>query len=195
MRRIIIILALAVACALPAAAAGYSQSTLGHACSSVYEPNRATLWQLGGDSGRDVCRQGADPGKHPTLAAVDRSNRVLEADIVALIPPPAPPSSPPSPAVVSDQGAPAASVSVSVSSGSGGGSSGYCGAYQFDQQTWASVGMPGSPCGASPAQQDAAANALMKQRGNEPWPHCGAGQGTYDLAKIRQCENGGSYAP
>lgn len=186
------VVALAVACALPAAAAGYSQSTLGHACSSVYEPNRATLEQLGGDPGRDVCRQGADPGKHPTLAAVEGSNRVLEADIVALIPPPAPP--PAAPAVsASDQGAPAASVPVST--GSGGGSPGYCGAYQFDQQTWASVGMPGSPCDASPAQQDAAASALMKQRGNEPWPHCGAGQGTYDLAKIRQCENGGSYAP
>jgi hypothetical protein len=72
-------------------------------------------------------------------------------------------------------------------------SNGYCGAYQFDQSTWSSVGMSGSACGASPAQQDIAAQRLYAQRGSEPWPHCG-----YlipNWAALRQCENSGSYAP
>lgn len=72
-------------------------------------------------------------------------------------------------------------------------SNGYCGAYQFDQQTWSSVGMSGSPCGASPAQQDAAAQRLYSQRGSQPWPVCG--RYAPNWAAVRQCENSGSYAP
>ena len=51
---------------------------------------------------------------------------------------------------------------------------GYYGAYQFTQQTWASVGMSGSPASASPAQQDAAARRLQAQQGWSPWPACSA---------------------
>lgn len=72
-------------------------------------------------------------------------------------------------------------------------SNGYCGAYQFDQQTWRSVGMSGSACGASPAQQDEAAQRLYQQRGSQPWPNCG--RYIPDWAALRQCENSGSYAP
>jgi transglycosylase-like protein len=72
-------------------------------------------------------------------------------------------------------------------------SNGYCGAYQFDQQTWSSIGMAGSPCGASPAQQDAAAQRLYSQRGSQPWPNCG--RYAPNWAAVRQCENSGSYAP
>lgn len=50
---------------------------------------------------------------------------------------------------------------------------GYYGAYQFDQQTWNSVGGSGNPANASPAEQDARANALIAQRGTSPWPNCG----------------------
>ena len=50
---------------------------------------------------------------------------------------------------------------------------GFYGAYQFDQQTWESVGGSGSPASASPAEQDAAAQRLMSQRGSSPWPTCG----------------------
>jgi len=50
---------------------------------------------------------------------------------------------------------------------------GYYGAYQFDQQTWNSVGGTGNPANASPATQDAMANALIAQRGTSPWPNCG----------------------
>ena len=47
------------------------------------------------------------------------------------------------------------------------------GAYQFDQQTWESVGGSGDPAAASPAEQDQRAGALRQQRGSSPWPSCG----------------------
>jgi len=47
---------------------------------------------------------------------------------------------------------------------------GYAGAYQFDRQTWASVGGTGNPAHASPAEQDARAWALYESRGLSPWP-------------------------
>ena len=49
----------------------------------------------------------------------------------------------------------------------------YRGAYQFDQQTWQSVGGSGDPAAASPAEQDARASRLRSQRGSNPWPSCG----------------------
>lgn len=49
----------------------------------------------------------------------------------------------------------------------------YRGAYQFDLQTWQSVGGSGDPAGASPAEQDARADQLWSQRGSNPWPNCG----------------------
>ena len=49
----------------------------------------------------------------------------------------------------------------------------YRGAYQFDQQTWESVGGSGDPANASPAEQDRRAAALQQQRGSSPWPSCG----------------------
>ena len=49
----------------------------------------------------------------------------------------------------------------------------YRGAYQFDQQTWESVGGSGDPADASAAEQDRRAAALQQQRGSSPWPSCG----------------------
>ncbi len=49
----------------------------------------------------------------------------------------------------------------------------YRGAYQFDSQTWQSVGGSGDPAAASPAEQDARAGQLVSQRGSNPWPNCG----------------------
>jgi resuscitation-promoting factor RpfB len=49
----------------------------------------------------------------------------------------------------------------------------YRGAYQFDQQTWQSVGGSGDPASASPSEQDARASRLRSQRGSNPWPNCG----------------------
>lgn len=49
----------------------------------------------------------------------------------------------------------------------------YRGAYQFDRQTWQSVGGSGDPAAASAAEQDARASQLWSQRGSNPWPNCG----------------------
>ncbi len=49
---------------------------------------------------------------------------------------------------------------------------GYYGAYQFSQQTWNSLGYSGNPADASPAEQDAAAQALQASGGWSQWPSC-----------------------
>lgn len=49
----------------------------------------------------------------------------------------------------------------------------YHGAYQFDVQTWQSVGGTGLPSAAEPWEQDARAKALYAARGDAPWPNCG----------------------
>jgi hypothetical protein len=49
----------------------------------------------------------------------------------------------------------------------------YRGAYQFDYQTWRSVGGTGDPAAASPAEQDYRARLLYQARGRQPWPACG----------------------
>ena len=49
----------------------------------------------------------------------------------------------------------------------------YGGAYQFDRQTWQSVGGSGDPAAASPAEQDARASRLRSLRASNPWPSCG----------------------
>ncbi len=49
----------------------------------------------------------------------------------------------------------------------------YRGAYQFDRQTWKTVGGEGDPAAASPLEQDARARELFARRGNAPWPVCG----------------------
>lgn len=50
---------------------------------------------------------------------------------------------------------------------------GYYGLYQFDTGTWRSVGGRGLPSKARPAEQTYRAKLLYKQRGRQPWPHCG----------------------
>ena len=50
---------------------------------------------------------------------------------------------------------------------------GFYGAYQFTQETWASVGGTGNPAAASPAEQDKRAAMLYAQSGSSPWPVCG----------------------
>ena len=49
----------------------------------------------------------------------------------------------------------------------------YRGAYQFDLETWATVGGTGDPIDASPAEQDHRALRLYLERGHAPWPECG----------------------
>ena len=49
----------------------------------------------------------------------------------------------------------------------------YHGKYQFDLQTWASVGGSGDPAAAPEAEQDYRAALLMSRAGSSPWPVCG----------------------
>jgi len=49
----------------------------------------------------------------------------------------------------------------------------YRGKWQFDRETWASVGGSGDPADASEAEQDRRAGILYAQRGSSPWPTCG----------------------
>ncbi|MDT9696753.1 ubiquitin-like domain-containing protein [Streptomyces sp. P17] len=50
----------------------------------------------------------------------------------------------------------------------------YGGLYQFDTQTWRSLGGSGRPQDAPPSEQTLRAKKLYVQRGASPWPHCGA---------------------
>ncbi|MBA2767197.1 MAG: transglycosylase family protein [Solirubrobacterales bacterium] len=54
-----------------------------------------------------------------------------------------------------------------------GGGGTYGGKYQFDRQTWESVGGSGDPASASESEQDSRAQSLLQQRGTSPWPTCG----------------------
>ncbi len=56
---------------------------------------------------------------------------------------------------------------------------GFYGAYQFTQQTWTDLGMPGTPNQASPAMQDAAAQKLQAAAGWGQWPACAAALGLH----------------
>ncbi|MFE6892713.1 ubiquitin-like domain-containing protein [Streptomyces sp. NPDC057694] len=49
----------------------------------------------------------------------------------------------------------------------------YGGLYQFDTQTWHSLGGSGSPQEAPAAEQTYRAKKLYVRRGASPWPHCG----------------------
>jgi len=49
----------------------------------------------------------------------------------------------------------------------------YRGLYQFDLDTWRSVGGSGDPAQATRAEQYRRAVLLHKKRGWQPWPHCG----------------------
>ena len=49
----------------------------------------------------------------------------------------------------------------------------YRGKYQFDPQTWQSLGGTGDPAAAPEAEQDRIAGVLYAQRGAAPWPVCG----------------------
>lgn len=50
----------------------------------------------------------------------------------------------------------------------------YHGLYQFDVQTWKSVGGSGLPSQASASEQTKRAEILHEQRGASPWPVCGS---------------------
>jgi hypothetical protein len=99
---------------------------------------------------------------------------------------------PPTPVNVSavTSGQPASSPPANTASAGSGGT--YCGLFQFDEGTWKSAGGSGSPCAASPAEQWQRARQLQQQRGNQPWPKCGANGAS--LEAIMRCESSGDAA-
>ena len=56
----------------------------------------------------------------------------------------------------------------------------YRGAYQFNFETWETVGGSGDPAAAPPDEQDARARELYARRGDQPWPICGRFLGDED---------------
>jgi hypothetical protein len=125
--------------------------------------------------GLDICRYSAKGGKKPSHA-----ERVHYRDVLYRYLHP--------PVVVAVQ----TTASPTPVPSTGGGSGTYCGLFQFNQKTWEGVGGIGSPCAASSTEQWNRARLLQQQRGNQPWPRCGAGGAS--LEQIVRCESSGNPA-
>ena len=86
-----------------------------------------------------------------------------------------PPGQPPSGVMSSAQSAPAGGPLSRIAACESGGNpravnpNVHYGKYQFDLQTWGSVGGSGNPANASEAEQDKRAAMLYAQRGAAPW--------------------------
>lgn len=90
----------------------------------------------------------------------------------------APPPQPPAGAMHASWGAGSTLSSIAACESGGnpgaiGGGGTYRGKYQFDQQTWNSVGGSGDPASAPETEQDKRAAMLYSQRGASAWPVCG----------------------
>jgi hypothetical protein len=183
--------ALAGCCALaltgaPAAGAEEPSKGLKKGYLKIYD----RVDDLGGDVGRNIVRHDVETKKGDTRPAkrqeIIRSIGVLrrmEAGLRGWTARAAAPAQAtataapaPAPATGSTAGAGLQAIAACESGGnpaavSAGGT--YRGKYQFDQQTWQSVGGSGDPAAAPEAEQDRRAAALMAQRGSSPWPTCG----------------------
>jgi hypothetical protein len=120
------------------------------------------------------------PAKPSEIRASIRQLRVLLRPARSLLVRRAvPPGHPPAGVLSSIQRAPAGGTLAAIRQCESGGNygtntgNGFYGAYQFDLQTWRSVGGSGLPSNASPAEQDMRASMLHSQRGAAPWPVCG----------------------
>lgn len=163
----------------------------------AYNANQArhkVVMRYGNDAaGRDIVKYGI------RFVAADHSKQVRKAkpselrDYTAqlrriIAPPPhptllrrtvVPPAQAPAGTQTASVRAPAGGVLARIRACESGGNystntgNGFYGAYQFDQQTWQSVGGSGLASNASPAEQDRLAAKLYAQRGAAPWPVCG----------------------
>jgi len=132
--------------------------------------------------GRDIVRFGLRGGMHATTDQIHRyfnqlRHMILPLRASRLIRAGRPYQPPAHTASVS---APAGGTLSSIAQCESGGNPGavspsgqYRGKYQFDYQTWNSVGGSGDPAAASEAEQDKRAAILYSQRGAAPWPICG----------------------
>lgn len=143
-------------------------------------------------AGRDICKYGMlitkgerkGETRPTTYKERDRYRDTLKR---LLAPPPAllartavPPAQAPAGTYSASVAAPAGGTLDAIARCESGGnpravdSSGtYRGKYQFDMQTWASVGGSGDPAAASEAEQDRRAAMLYARSGSSPWPVCG----------------------
>lgn len=86
-----------------------------------------------------------------------------------------PPGQPPAGVMTASERAPAGGPLSRIAACESGGNpqavnpNGHYGKYQFDLQTWASVGGSGNPVNASEGEQDKRAAMLYAQRGSAPW--------------------------
>ena len=143
----------------------------------------------GSASSTKTARKG-HPAAPASSTAADRTVALAAPTAATVVPPaplPPPPPPPPPPSPVTT--APDANAVAATSSLAGGiwaqlrqcestgnyqedsGNSFY-GAYQFTQETWASLGLSGNPAQASPSVQDQAAQRLQARDGWGPWPVC-----------------------
>ncbi|MET0687115.1 MAG: transglycosylase family protein [Solirubrobacteraceae bacterium] len=133
---------------------------------------------------RQAKKAGGEPGRHIVRDDVRTKNGVREArareversiGVLERMQAPAP-----APAAATTGGSTAGSGLDAIAACESGGDPGavsadgtYRGKYQFDQQTWESVGGTGDPAAAPEAVQDEMAARLQAQRGSNPWPVCG----------------------
>lgn len=174
--------ALAGCCAIgltgvPAAAAEEPSRGLKKGYLKIYD----RVDDMGGDVGRNIVRYDVrrDEGKGTrpaTRREVKKSIRVLRRMEAGLRGYTARTAAPAPVAGASTAGAGLQAIAACESGGNPAAVSAdgtYRGKYQFDMQTWQSVGGSGDPAAASEAEQDRRAQALMAQRGTSPWPTCG----------------------
>ena len=154
----------------PAAAA---QAALPDKLAERYNREYREAKKAGGEPGRHIVRDDVRTKKgvrEARVREVERSIGVLER-----MQGPAP-----APAAAATGVATAGSGLDAIAACESGGDPGavspdgtYRGKYQFDQQTWESVGGTGDPAAAPEAVQDEMAARLQAQRGSNPWPVCG----------------------
>ncbi len=166
-----------------AQAAPNTSSHIPNGLEHSYLAHYAKVKKLGGQPGRNLLDDGVAKRGHERAAApadLRRSLKVLvrmERGLTA--PAPQASGSASGSATTSAAGAPSGTLSSIAACESGGnpgavgGGGTYRGKYQFDQQTWESVGGSGDPAAASSAEQDARAAQLYAQRGSSAWPVCG----------------------
>jgi hypothetical protein len=127
------------------------------------------------EPGRDICRNGNRNGSMPSVRKLAGYLATLKRKLA----PPVVSTEQSASGSSSDGTVTGGSLSVIAQCESGSdptvvdASGKYRGKYQFDQQTWESVGGSGDPAAAPEAEQDARAQALIAQRGSSPWPNCG----------------------
>jgi hypothetical protein len=176
----------ALACIPTVASAAAPSGGLVDAYDTVYQ----RVDRAGGEPGRNIAEDGVRKGgddRPATRAEVLESlgtHRTMHASLTGA------PTAPAASSSAASGGSPTGSSSAggggagsgleSVAACESGGDPGavssdgqYRGKYQFDQQTWESVGGSGDPAAAPEAVQDQKAAQLQAQRGSSPWPVCG----------------------